>query len=380
MRRLVSPVGLFAVGVSSAQLTWGNLPAGQVRLQTEHDEFTVDHGGGPGSREVDGLTPGADFTITVTPARGQSHSVSGTTLQPPSGELLTRFATISDLHLGARRWGFFKTMTEAEDRYEVPYPVRAAVAAIEEAVAWGAELLVIKGDAANHEEAYDFELLGQLVDRFPDLHMLLIPGNHDVDGGGNVIPETVGARQLPFIAGVGHADVPGARLVVANSTKPGQGSGTLAAVAEQIIDVVADAPSPVFLGLHHQLQPTKIPRYWPKGIPAPESTEFLERLAAITPNVLISSGHTHRNRARRHGPIGLTEVASTKDWPGVWGAYTVYEGGITQSVRRIGEPSVMEWTEYSQQAVAGLWSKWAPGQIHDRCLSHVWARDSLLVA
>ena len=366
------------MGPTWAQLTWGALPPGSVTIANGDRTETVEHPGGPGSHIVEGLPPGTDTELVVTVPGGGKISLSAKTIVAPWGEELSKFATVSDLHLGSRRWGFFKTMTEPTGQFDDPHPIRCARAALQEAVEWGAELLVIKGDAAHHEDQASVNILGALIDEFPDLPMLLIPGNHDVDDGAGSLPGAIGRRKLAYST-VDHVDLPGVRIVVADSTKPSYGSGSLAAVSTAIIDRVADADRPAFVGLHHQLQSTKIPRYYPKGIPAPESTDFLDRLSKVRPGAVVSSGHTHRNRVRRHGDVLVTEVASTKDWPGVWGAYTVYDGGICQAVRRIGEPSAMSWTEYSQRAVAGLWSKWSPGKLEDRCLSHVWARDPHLV-
>ncbi len=379
MLTAASSVGVFAVGPNWAQITWGDLSPGVVTFAVGGKSTSIEHAGGPGSYVVEDLPAGSSAEITVTTAVGKTILLPVHTLTEPWGRPLTKFATISDLHLGALRWGFFKTMTEPEGRFDDPYPVRCARAAISEAARWGAELLVIKGDAAQHEDPDCFDMLGRLVDEFPDMPMMLIPGNHDVDDGAVGLPDGLGERRLAFATGVEHLDVDGARIIVANTTKPRYGSGTVAEVKDDLIQAAAEANSPVFVGLHHQLQTTRTPRYYPKGIPAPESTDFLDELGRVQPGAVVSSGHTHRNRVRYHGDVLVTEVASTKDWPGVWGAYAVYEGGICQSVRRTGEPSVMEWTEYSRRAVAGLWSRWSPGRLEDRCLSHVWAGDTHLV-
>ena len=92
----------------------------------------------------------------------------------------------------------------------------------------------------------------------------------------------------------------------------------------------------------------------------------------MKPDVLVTSGHSHRNRARRAGPLVVTEVGSTKDYPGVWAGYAAYEGGIVQVVRRMTAPDTMEWIEYSRQAVGGAWRWYAPGGLDDRCFSHRW--------
>jgi hypothetical protein len=68
----------------------------------------------------------------------------------------------------------------------------------------------------------------------------------------------------------------------------------------------------------------------------------------------------------------VSEVGSTKDFPGVWGGYAVHEGGIVQTVRRTLAPDAMEWTEYTRRAVGGFWGVWAFGSLSDRCVSHTW--------
>lgn len=69
----------------------------------------------------------------------------------------------------------------------------------------------------------------------------------------------------------------------------------------------------------------------------------------------------------------MTEVASTKDFPGVWAGYTVYEGGLTQTVRRSLDPDAMRWTEYTRRAVGGVWGLWSVGTLADRCLVLDWS-------
>lgn len=179
-----------------------------------------------------------------------------------------------------------------------------------------------------------------------------------------------------MIHGVDHCDLPGLRVILANSTVARSGRGTVERVATSILERAHDSDRPILLFMHQQLQSTRLPRYWPIGIPAPESTRFLDELDRVAQPVVVSSGHTHRNRIRRHGSVTLTEVASTKDWPGVWAGYDVFEGGLTQTVRRTSERSVLAWQEYSRKAVAGLWAHWSPGRLEDRCLSVVWSNGS----
>lgn len=404
-----SPLQVWAVDHESIQLTWGSIPAGPITVNCGERAVTVDHDGGAGSVEVGGLDDDRDYTVLVdTPSRDRLPPISVRTMPRPPGEWLFRLATVNDLHLGSVRWGFFKTMKEvgpptqpdhrsvdpgrlravarihdpvpepgrAPGPWRLPHAWRCALGAVEDAGNWGARLLVLKGDLAQHETTECFEHVGALVDAFPELPMVAIPGNHDVDEGARLLPEQLGCRRVSMIHGVDHCDLPGLRVILANSTVARSGRGTVERVAASILERAHDSDRPILLFMHQQLQSTRLPRYWPIGIPAPESTRFLDELDRVAQPVVVSSGHTHRNRIRRHGSVTLTEVASTKDWPGVWAGYDVFEGGLTQTVRRTSERSVLAWQEYSRRAVAGLWAHWSPGRLEDRCLSVVWSNGS----
>ena len=331
---------------------------------------TIDHLGGPGVVDLTGLAPATTHRITVTHAGGSTERAATTSSAPPGQELF-RFATISDLHLGSDHFGFFKRMVEPSGHPD-PFAVRSARAAIVAAQAWGAQRLVIKGDAAHHGLAADFALVGELVDRFPELPMSLLPGNHDTDLRGQPLPPTVGQRALPFEQGVSFLDLPGVRLVLGDTTIAGSGLGTLRRIGEDLIDAAAGSDRGVFVAVHQHLQRTDPVRYWPPGIAHREVTPFLDKLETARPRAVVTSGHTHRNRARAHGSILITEVAATHHWPGVWAGYVVHEGGIRQVVRRIGATDVIDWHEYSKNAVASVWQRYAPGRLDDRCITHPW--------
>ncbi|MEM8924321.1 MAG: metallophosphoesterase [Actinomycetota bacterium] len=373
MRSPLAPSRLqvWAVEDNSAQLTWGHLPAGEITAWTGDVRVTVEHRGGPGTLTIGGLRPGTRHRIDVGWHGGRTQVVA-TTLTPPPGELLCRFATVSDLHLGATRWGALHQMRDRSG-LETPFAVRCARAAIADAVDWGAELLVVKGDAAHHQYQPHFDLVADLLDEFDDLPMLLIPGNHDVDGRpGDPLPAKVGRRGLPFLRRPDCTDLPGIRIIVADTTVPGRGVGSLAQVGDDILELAARTRQPVFLGIHHQLERHRIPDHYPLGIPAPSSNDFLSELVRINARSLVSSGHTHRNRSRRHDSLAVTEVASTRDWPGVWAGYAVYEGGIRQVVRRVSGHDAVGWHEYSRRALLGLWAWWSSGPLDQRCFSHTW--------
>ena len=367
---------VWAVEDTSIQLTWGLLPPGVVEATLadpngQRRTVSIDHAGGPGTVELAGLIPTTPYGIELVSSAGTT-ALSASTLPSPGGRSLCRIATISDLHLGSRRWGFSKTMVDRSGRPD-PFPMRCARAAINEAIEWGAELLIVKGDGAHHQAAFDFNLLGELLDEFPELPVLLIPGNHDVDGRtDDPVPAKVGARGIPFVRNVAVEDLPGLRVIVADSTVPGSGSGSVDRIRPDVVELAAETGGPYLLALHHQLQSFRWPTAYPPGIPAPSSTELVADLIDGNPRGLVTSGHTHRNRARRHGPLVATEVGSTRDWPGVWAGYAVHEEGIRQVVRRAAAPGAITWHEYSRNALLGWWSKWAVGRLDQRCFTHRW--------
>lgn len=373
---------MWAVEDTSVQIAWGLLPAGTLTasavgrsrsLDTVVEyQATIEHPGGPGALDLDGLAPDTDYQITIEVA-GAQQRCSARTVSPPPGPELYRFATISDMHLGSDHFGASKRMLDRTDHPE-PFALRSASNAVRAAVGWGAQHLVIKGDAAHHSRPEDFEMLGEFVDRHADISMSLLPGNHDNDLRAMPLPATVGKRALPYQRGVSHLDVPGIRIVVGDTTITGVGSGTLSAIGDALLDAAGESPSDAaFVAVHQQLQVNDPNRYWPPGIPNDQSAPFLDRLDQARPGAVVTSGHTHRNRSRLHKSVLVTEVAATHHWPGVWAGYAVHEGGIRQVVRRIVDADIIGWHEYSKNAVGSLWGRYAPGTIEQRCIVHPWS-------
>ncbi len=383
------------------QLTWSRLDPDTARVRVGDVEVDLEggvHGGplgsrGPGSILVEGLPAGTLLDARIETTRGADRGrQSVRTLSPPPGRELFRFATISDLHVGEEHFGYFGTITE-RPRPPEPYSVRAAEAAIDELEAWGAELLVVKGDITVDARAEDWERFGRLVTG-TTVPVLATPGNHDRVVHAGVpewrkrlggLPSERRGPPIPLADGLMRAgldsaaldtvqirDLPGLRIVLVDTTVPGHRHGQVTTHLDEIADAVRDADGPAFVALHHQLMTTPVPTYIPVGIDRDQSRALLDRLVAANPAVFVTSGHTHRHRRRRHGSAVITEVGSPKDFPGTWAGYVVHEGGIRQVVRRIARPDVLRWTERSASAALGLWSRWSPGTLDDRCFAHTW--------
>jgi 3',5'-cyclic AMP phosphodiesterase CpdA len=298
------------------------------------------------------------------------------TLRPPGGRLLSRFATVSDVHIGERRFGVMGRIHDHRERSHgsAPYPVRALQAALDEAAAWGAELVVCKGDLTARTVPAEVRDAARILAGGP-VPCETVLGNHDNVRGVNS-RAILQAEGLPVSWVPRAVDLPGVRLVLVNTLHgdPRKHRGQLPpAMADQAVALAAEAPAGAWLGLHHPPERYRFPSVYPPGIPFGEGRYLLDSLARAKPGALVSCGHRHRNRRYDHGPVVVTEVGSTKDYPGVWAGYKVYEGGIVQFVRRIARPDVICWTEATRRAMNGQWGRWSPGRLDDRCLSVSWA-------
>jgi 3',5'-cyclic AMP phosphodiesterase CpdA len=303
------------------------------------------------------------------------------TLPAPDGRLLCRFATVSDVHIGEKHFGILGRLHDGQGargdgQTNQTYAARALTAALEEAAAWGAELIVTKGDLTRRTAAAEVRDVGRLLaaSSVPVETML---GNHDNQLGVNVrgVLASQGVR-VPWRPTA--VDLPGVRLVLANTPHsiPRHHNGQVTAdVRRRVAELAGEAAATgtgVWVGLHHPPEMRPYPTVYPPGIPFDQSRALLSALAAAQPNTLVTCGHRHRNRRYGYGPLVISEVGSTKDYPGVWAGYKVFEGGVVQIVRRTSRPDVMAWTEGTRRAVNGQWQRWSPGRLEDRCFAVRW--------
>ena len=333
--------------------------------------------GGPGAVTIGGLQPACRYDLTVSgPGVVRRLVEAVTTLPAPPGRRLDAFATMNDIHLGESGFG---TSNQIEDPWPLaaggrPFTWRCLEAGVEEALQWGAEALVVKGDLTAHGAPAEFHEFGALL-KGVGVPVLATLGNHefhDPETDGRSILEGYGIDipRQPWAV-----DRPGIRLIFALTARPGHRSGAIdERQRAQIVALAAAAPGAVFVALHHQLQRWRVPTEYPPGVDGRQARALLDELAAVNPAAFLASGHTHRHRRRRHGPLEMAEVGSTKDYPGTWTGYAVHEGGIRQVVRRIESPDVIAWTEGTARAVQGIWGRWSPGRREARCFTHPWPR------
>ncbi len=378
-------VWVFGVDEDAVQLTWRNLGSAPlaVRVLTGGVEagLVVDAPGSSGATLLTGLPAGRLLQIEARhPALDRSVVLSTRTLAPLPGEALCRIATVSDLHLGTEVFGHLGTIADPFG-HVAPHPVRCAAAALDEAVAWGAERILAKGDLTNGARPDEWRDFARLAHGTP-VPVDALPGNHDhgprhVEG--HLLPaQAAAAFDLAVAQPLLVRDLPGVRVILADTTVAGRHGGSLAPVRAAILDAAgeADRAGGVLIALHHQLQPHPFPEGWPPGVGQAESAAFLDDLGRAHPHALVTSGHTHRNRRWGRAGVVVTQVGSTKDYPGAWAGYAVHEGGIRQIVRRIQHPDAISWTDHSRVAAFGLWEHAAPGRLDARCFNVPWGRPT----
>ena len=363
---------VFAVEDRAAQLVWRDLADGELGVVVDGRHSALGPGGRVGAAEITGLEPGRPNRVDVTLDGRVFTSRTITTTPSLPGPPLARIATISDLHLGEAGFGLFKEMRES-GTHDREYPLRCAQAAAREATAWGADLLVIKGDITELGQPDQWEQFDELLDSIT-IPVVAIPGNHDTFAKPGSLDATEELRRRGlFPETIQTRDLPGVRIVTADTTTPRHTWGRIRHIADSLCAAV-DSDLPVLLLLHHHLETHHYPRIWPLGTPKRQAASVLAGLVAANPDLLISSGHTHRNRARLHESAVITEVGATKDHPGVWAGYAAHAVGIRQVVRRVAEPTCIAWNDRTHAAVGGIWGKWSPGRIGDRSFAHIWSR------
>ena len=348
------------------QLAWAGLGDGRHSVAVGPVRGEVD--GGAGTWTATGLAPGTTYDVRVNDRRVGTV----TTLSALPGPELCRLATISDCHVGEDGFGFLFGMQEAPEVEH--YAIRCLRAATEAAVAWGAQLLVVKGDLTQRAQVSELDASLEILSGL-GMPVIVAPGNHEVKRRSADWAAAVRAAGLRAVGPVEPVvvDLPGLRLVVGDTTIRHKHTGTLAnGRAEALVEAAAGAESAALVCLHHQLEPRAVHTFWPPGIGGGEAVPFLDRLAEAAPNSWVTTGHTHRNRGRSHGPLTVTEVGSTKDFPGVWAGYVAHATGLRQTSFRVTGDDTDAWLDRTRKAAARSWGRWSPGRLDDRCLTRTW--------
>jgi 3',5'-cyclic AMP phosphodiesterase CpdA len=311
-----------------------------------------------------GLAPDTDY---------RDGDAAWRTLPRPGGELLTTVTAVNDLHFGETECGLLIDLNLgpvlSSPPGAPPYPTMMNTVAVAEMAALDPTAVIVKGDITTVGHSDEYEMFEACYRPTFGDRLIVTRGNHDNRATSVAFPAP------PYQAVV----VPGAVLAVLDTSRPGQGGGSLG--PEQLAwldDLAAAADRPVLTFGHHPCYEADADDWiGPASHLAPDASEALVALVARRPAIVgYFSGHTHRNRVRRFpatGDVPFAEVGTVKDFPGSWAEYRIYEGGILQVHRRLTDPAALEWSESCRALFAGLYPRYAGGTPADRSFP-MWPR------
>jgi predicted phosphodiesterase len=386
---------LFGVTESSVTLTFSVEDAsGPVDVEAKvlvNGEVRVISGGAAGTRHVriEGLAPATRYRVevragdAVVSERNPYFPESVETHPAPAGRLVARFATLNDLHFGEPRFGGKLTASYEwgepapgwpivyETDGDVPYWRFMNEDAVAEINAAGVDFTIVKGDIADRGRPEQFAAARACFAKLAAPHHAFL-GNHDhyarregeeVDGYA-LLDQPRAPRWL---------DVAGWRLVLLETALPGEHHGEFAgdrmAWLAGVLAETRELGVPTVLLMHHHPVPPEHKDSYPNTIGIrPDHSLALFDLVGRNPQVRgVLIGHTHRNRVRRHrasGPTPWAEVNCTKDYPGGWAEYRLYDdGSFRQEVRRTSSARALAHSSLCATFFQGGYRRFALGTL-----------------
>jgi len=329
-----------------------------IEVSTVADDLVILHDGATVHR-FDDLRPDTDHELCGVTVR---------TLPRPAGELLCRFATVNDVHFGEVVCGILDEAQPdkgpiLEMEGDRSHPEVMNEGAVTEIAAIDPAAVIAKGDLTALGIASEYQAFLDCYGRFGDrLHH--VRGNHDAFSG------------LTYADGPQWIELPGVSVALLDTVIPGDDRGTIDdRQLAWLDDHAATSDTAVVVMAHHfPWSPdakTRPDEYF--GI-HPDASERLVEVIARRPSIAgCFGGHSHRNRVRQFsatGRVPFVEVACTKDFPGTWAEYRVFEDGILQVHHRTSTPEALAWSERCRGLYADFGVDYAPfalGAISDRC-------------
>ena len=329
-------------------------------ITTVADDCIVTHDGLTVERH-DSLAPDTDHDIGGTTVR---------TLARPAGELLCRFTTVNDVHFGEVEAGRLDSdsvgpVRRVPDGAE-PYPEVMNRTAAAEMLAIDPAAVIVKGDLSVDGRPEEWAAFEACYREPFGARLHVVRGNHD------------SYHHQDSYAGDSIIELPGITVALLDTAIPGATTGRITAAQADWLDTVCtDADGPVIAMGHHQqwVGPAGGRRSDTYFGLHPDGSDLLDDVAHRRTSLLAyAAGHTHRHRVRSMARSGIPtiEVGCTKDFPGTWAEYRVYDGGIMQITHRMSSPEALAWSESCRDLYAadGVdYATYALGALSDRCFT-----------
>jgi 3',5'-cyclic AMP phosphodiesterase CpdA len=327
-----------------------------TELTTVADDLAVFHHGLHVVRHSN-LEPDTAYT---------EHGIDFRTLPRPSGALLSRIATVNDVHFGETECGKIDDLTDGPIQRpgpgEPPHPVTMNSGAIAEIGALGPDVVIVKGDLTQDGTEEEFAAFREHYHGAFGDRLVVARGNHDAYRG-----------QDEF-TGDSWVELPGVAVALLDTTIPTETTGRIDPWQFEWLEAhLSAATTPVVIMGHHQqwIEGNRSDGYF--GL-HPDCSDELDEMVARHANVVAyTAGHTHRHRVRRMRVSGVPsiEIGCVKDFPGTWAEYRAYEGGVMQVVHRISTPEALRWSERCRHLYSDFgidYESYALGSLEERCL------------
>lgn len=329
---------------------------------------------------VSGLVPGRDHGVRVVvdgvdePATAAAPATFRT-LEAPPGDLLFRFATVTDTHVGEEVAGLVGGL--GYEGFSWPDPAHpywrfTNEAAVREINAAGVDFVIHKGDLTAEARPEELADAKAIFDGF-QMPWHPVRGNHDrirggVDGWATALGLARSWRALDFR---GH------RFLLLDTVAPETGSGwlgedQLAWVEAELADARASL-RPVWVVGHHPVCEEAGPLYAVLGDALFRMQDAMDRAAPAAVGAL--AGHSHRNArldAMMVPGVPFVETASTKEYPGLWTEVRVFRCGWMQIAHVIDCPECREWYAITTGEYGGNAPAMQFGRLEDRCFTVVF--------
>ena len=390
---------LFGVTESSLTLSFvvadaaGPVDA-EVRVRVGGEVRARCSGAGTRLVRIEGLAPGTEYEIRIeadgaeSPAPDAYFPGRARTLPAPRARQTASFATLNDLHFGEPRFGGTLLPNGdygpdapgypslRADEGPVPYWRFMNEDAIADINAAGVDATFVKGDIADvglpEQFGYARESFAQLAMPW---HAFL--GNHDYYGR-NAGLDVDGYALLGQPQAPRAVDLGGWRLLLLETVVPGEHHGSFddsrLRWLAQALQETRDTATPTLLLMHHQPVPPAHATSYPNviGIEPKHSLTLFELLGGQPQVKGVLIGHTHRNRTRLYpetGRLPFIEVQCTKDYPGGFATYRLFEdGSFRQEVRRTGSARALAHSTRCRDFFAGGYRDFALGPLGARSL------------
>ena len=241
-----------------------------------------------------------------------------------------------------------------------PYPELMNGAVVDEMLELDPDVVVVKGDLTDTGRAEEYEAFLACYGRLGD-RLRHVRGNHDAMRDPELARRGRAVRGAPRRGRARGARHRGARA----------GRGRAAGGAARLARRPGRRRRRIPCSCSRTTRATTTTSDY--GLPLADHEALLAVVARRENIVGYLAGHTHTNRVVRYAPTGavpFVEVACTKDYPGAWAEYRIYEGGYTQVMRRVAAPEAREWSELGRTMIQGIYRDLVLGTLADRCFAH----------